>query len=269
MTGAGTQENPYIIETWTDLFDCAQSSDNYGRLANDLDGNDYNGGIMPLRSKFPSHLDGAGHTIRNIYNITGSPSGAYNIFEPFGGEIKNLTFENVITDETFIYAAGSAMLTFENCKFSVSAYHFMANGVTCKECTISCDLIAGFTPTAVAFILERCNCKVKVKSPRSSPLYATCKSCRIEAELQSPISDFASSYVLTVTDSVLAIKPHPEETHSIRINGTAILPSVLDSDLWGNTPRDGVGNGVIFLSTQDMKNADALNAAGFQVVRVS
>ena len=269
MTGAGTQDNPYIIETWTDLFDCAQSSDNYGRLANDLDGNDYNGGIMPLRSKFPSYLDGAGHTIRNIYNITGSPSSSYNIFEPVGGEIKNVTFENVITDVPFISAYVSRMLTFENCKFSVAAYHLMTGGATLKECTISCDLIAGFTPTGSAFILERCGFKAKIKSPRNSPLFSTCKSCRVEAELQSPISNFASSYVMDVSNSVLAIKPHPDETASLRITGDALLPSVVDSDLWGSAPKENVGDGIIFLSTQDMKNADALNVAGFQVVRVS
>lgn len=266
MTGAGTQDNPYIIETWTDLFDGVGY---YCRLAKDLDGNDYNDGIMPIRTQFPSDLDGAGHTIRNIYNITGNPSASYNIVETVGGTWENVTIENCITDSTFLNNVGNKMQNFLNCKFSVSAFVMFGGGLTLKECTVSCDLMQGLALGNYSTSFERCTAKIKISNPREAPLRFNCNTCRIEAEFLNPITGYSSSRPLETKNSVVAIRFHEDETTNFSIIGNIFLPSVVDSDLWGNTPKGNIGDGIIFLSTLDMKNADALNAAGFQVVRVS
>ena len=74
MLGTGTKTDPYLVETWDDFFDMSSDTSTtvFYMLVNDLDGNDYNGGIFPIKKTVHANLDGNGHTIRNIYNMDGS-----------------------------------------------------------------------------------------------------------------------------------------------------------------------------------------------------
>lgn len=89
--GDGTEANPYLIEDWDDFF--AQDSTSYYKLSNDLDGNNYNGGVMN-RSKSIMYLDGDSHALKNIY-VAGNN---YFISLTNGCVIQNVKFINCYTE---------------------------------------------------------------------------------------------------------------------------------------------------------------------------
>lgn len=106
MTGTGTQADPYIVYSWTELSSAVIKSGVYVKLGTDIDFNadaeavqaylrnsQY---LFQLRCK---ELNGDGHRLSNIYNSQTGANGSY-IFEAAylspGFEMKNLTFDNLI-----------------------------------------------------------------------------------------------------------------------------------------------------------------------------
>lgn len=138
MTGAGTQTNPYIVETAEDLYAISSygSSTKYFKLGNDIDFNEteYAKNFSPIALKAKC-LDGDGHTIRGIYKNT--PGSAISLFEDSYSssyspiEIKNLTIEaeligSNVTFFRYTYTAGT-VYTFNNCCFIFNCSEGAAN----------------------------------------------------------------------------------------------------------------------------------------------
>lgn len=275
MQGTGTNTDPYLIETWDDFFDMSNDTSTavHYMLANDLDGNDYNGGIFPLRKTVHGNLDGNGHTIRNIYNMDGTGTAAYYLMIPihYNGTWKNLTFENVLTNVSFWgYNQSNATRThyFENVKFSGKCYaisHQMH--LYCTECAISCELIEHMCNFGIT--LQRSSLKGSVSIPSGYAMHWTLLSARLELEIKGQPSSYDSNKTASASNSVIAVKMPDGVSLTYTINGDPTSPSVLDYTLWGSTPTSNIKAGIIMLPTEDMKNADALNAEGFPVVRVS
>lgn len=275
MQGTGTNTDPYLIETWDDFFDMSNdtSTEVHYALVNDLDGNDYNGGIFPINKTVHANLDGNGHTIRNIYNMDGSGTWAYYLMTPihYNGTWKNLTFENVLTNVSFWgYNQPNATRYhfFENVKFSgkCNTLSYQMH-MYCTECAISCDLIEHLSNFGIT--LKRSSLKGSISKPSGYAMAWTLLSARLELDIIGQPLSYASNETASAANSVVAVKMPDGVSLAYTINGDSTSPSVLDSTLWGSTPTSNIKSGIIMLSTEDMKNADALNAAGFPVVRVS
>lgn len=277
MQGTGVQTDPYLIETWDDFFDMTNDSQStYYMLANDLDGNDYNAGIFGVTNVVHTNLDGNGHTIRNLYYMHTSSGASYYLMRPnvYSGTWKNLTIENVQTNlALFGYIQNQRYMYVQNCTISAECYAFSSNlSVSLTECTLSLKAVAAYQTAAYnqtyRATLLRCSANIRLSAPTNRWGMFNVSSSRVEMQLDQPPSSITEYEYMNASNSVLAIMMPDNATGAYVIKGDTTSPSVLDSTLWGDTPTDGIA-GVILLPTADMKNADALNAAGFSVVRVS
>jgi len=102
MTGSGTQADPYIISTPSDLDSIRNSSSfNYYELANDIDLSSW-GNWTPI-GDFVGQLDGKGYKILNM-TITGSNYvgffGSITVTTSNNFIVKNLGFENATVNAT-------------------------------------------------------------------------------------------------------------------------------------------------------------------------
>lgn len=102
--GYGTQQQPYLINTKSDLLSLLQdlsSSNYYYKLSKDIDlaGEKLDVGGSGTSSAFTGTLDGDGHSISNCTVKTSSFSNGFAYIGLFGkneGTIKNLVIDNVI-----------------------------------------------------------------------------------------------------------------------------------------------------------------------------
>lgn len=273
MKGTGIQTDPYLIETWDDFFDMTNDSvDTYYMLMNDLDGNNWNGGIFGHTNIVHTNLDGNGHTIRNLYYTHSGNADSAALMQPNdkNGTWENLTIENVLTNISLFGFSGSDNMSFKKCMISAECFAIEKNmTATFTECTISAKLQAALHKTisyydGISFI--RCSVNCRIVNPTADWDSISATDSRIEMQLEKAPSPNAYHSII-VKNCVLAIEL-PESGNAYHIRGDVALPSVLDSTLWGATPTSGITN-VILLPTEDMKNADTLNAAGFTVARVS
>ena len=95
MKGAGTKENPYIIQTPQDLQAIQNNFSAYYELANDIEMTRYT--FLPIGNninKFTGTLDGKGYKITNL--IINQPTTDFiGLFGFLQGTVKNLALENV------------------------------------------------------------------------------------------------------------------------------------------------------------------------------
>jgi M26 IgA1-specific Metallo-endopeptidase N-terminal region/The GLUG motif len=95
MLGAGTQENPYIIETPADLQAIQNNLSAYYELGNNIDMTGYT--FMPIgnsTNRFTGTLDGKGYKIINL-TINQPTIDFVALFGFLQGIVKNLALENV------------------------------------------------------------------------------------------------------------------------------------------------------------------------------
>ncbi|WP_240371496.1 GLUG motif-containing protein [Anoxybacteroides rupiense] len=118
MLGAGTQENPYIIQTPADLDAVRNNLTAYYELGNNIDMTGYT--FLPIgnsTNRFTGTLDGKGYKITNL--IINQPTTDYvALFGFLQGTVKNLAVENVnITGKLYVgVIAGQAyQSTIDNC----------------------------------------------------------------------------------------------------------------------------------------------------------
>ena len=271
MRGSGTITDPYMIETWSDFFSTdVRSLSVYAMLANDLDGNDHNNGLFALNNYMPYNLDGNGHTIRNIY-YHGDYSGEnYVLFMSGGGNWKNLTLENIDVG-VVLFDFGTQYQNFQNCKISVNAVAFQNRGVA--KFIDSCASLKVVTQKSRCEWL-RSHGRIEMVRPTYvySVLEHIANTSRLEINvLATPSGTATSLNPLKVANSVLAISL-PEDWDTVTkkplsVKGDPLQPSVMDSTLLRGNSTSQITD-VILLPTEDMKNADKLNAAGFLVERV-
>lgn len=136
---AGTQ-SPIQIETWEDLANITSDMEGEYVLANDLNENtsDYdeyasenaNGGdgwdpIGTLSWSFDGRLDGAGHTISDLFvSRTGTGDNGIGLFASLTGTIENLTVEalSVTGNNQIGVLVGMSQGTITNCAVSGDVY---------------------------------------------------------------------------------------------------------------------------------------------------
>ncbi len=270
MKGTGIETDPYLIETWTDFFDeSAHGTNVYCMLANDLDGNELNNGIFPSGNAVPANLDGNGKSIRNLYNM----DDGINLEISGKGIWKNLTIESVITTgAVFTYdgVTTSYKIQFQKCTISVKCLYFISlGGADFTECTLSMILgesMKDFGSRGGSVSMNRCSLYCTIQEPSNNWNNFDVKTSRIEMQVNKMPADGGT---FAAENSIIAVKmPDGESGVNFVFSGNSLFPSVMDATLWGNNSTEKF-SGIILLPTESMKNADALNAAGFVAARVS
>ena|GEM_PF-2951760 len=121
MRGAGTQSNPYIIETPADLQAIQNNLSAYYELANDIDmaGVQWTPIAPDSTNRFTGTIDGKGHKIINFtINDTTKDQQAFIVWTNAGATFKNIGFENAYVkgrNYNCIFVARPYMAVFENC----------------------------------------------------------------------------------------------------------------------------------------------------------
>lgn len=98
LEGEGTELNPYLIKTASDLNSVREYPEAWFVMENDIDMIDFTGyngkGFNPIAS-FSGHLDGKNHVISNLLlNTVDNTSGLFKEITN-GGEVKNLQLQKV------------------------------------------------------------------------------------------------------------------------------------------------------------------------------
>lgn len=96
MLGAGTQSNPYIVQTPQDLHNIRNSMTSYYELANDIDMSSWGNFASIGKSSpyFRGHIDGKGYKIKNLTINESSANVGFIALLDNGGTISNLAIEN-------------------------------------------------------------------------------------------------------------------------------------------------------------------------------
>lgn len=139
MTGAGTQEDPYIVDNWPDLNTAMTiSNSTYVELSPNtvIDLNESVPEGFTSRIDWLGHLDGKGGTIRNLATTAGK------IFGTNGIEFKNLNFLNFRGSGGICERINTnSSLTLYNCKFSGRLDNagtlFMVYQISIRRCSFN------------------------------------------------------------------------------------------------------------------------------------
>ncbi|KPC97255.1 hypothetical protein LR69_04526 [Geobacillus sp. BCO2] len=121
MLGAGTQSNPYIIETPADLQAIQNNLSAYYELANDIDmtGVTWTPIAPDSANRFTGTIDGKGHKILNFtINDTTKDQQAFIVWTNAGAKFKNIAFENAYVkarNYNSVFVARPYAAVFENC----------------------------------------------------------------------------------------------------------------------------------------------------------
>ncbi len=237
MTGLGTQQDPYIIENWTDFFNITDSSCYY-KLGCNLDANDYNNGVWTACTLSCAELDGNGHIVRNINN-TSTASNKYAIDITAACTIKNLTLKQCLqmagTTTAYGFFAGSANVAknFINCNFEISAPCIFQTGTASGNyifdgCTLSFDCVRISSSAGTQKgRLFRSNLYVNASNCSNLLGFTIINTSRITGNVNCSSATLTLGYDGCTTNSVFAINTNAE----IDIEGNAGSPTVVDSDL--------------------------------------
>lgn len=273
MTGTGTQTDPYIIENWADFFNITDSAAYY-KLGCNLDANDYNNGIWTACTLSCKELDGDYHEIRNVNNISTSDNrNAFNITS--NCNIKNLDLKQCVQTTTtstaygFFDVASGVTVEHDNCNYEINApyiYQFKSS----SACNFAKSVLSfkGICITSSSayqkLSVEYCNIHLEMSAGHGKTGFARLVSSSVLGNLNSTAAstitfEFGTS-TGAVSNSVIALKSNS----GLNIKGTTAAPTVVDTAICTTVS----GAGVIAATTEQMQDADWLNANGFAVISV-
>lgn len=254
MTGTGTENDPYIVESWAELSSVMEESTNYVKLKENavIDFNEIYPEGIPYKLNINSHLDGNNGEMRNAYfsNIACSiyfkdakNLGVVNFFinKPSGysgaafsmGKMSNCRFSGIVQSVNLIGSSGgeiynsSFRLKFNGGGFGGSGDAYsMLNYENCQFVFSGGNAEGGFTLSRFK------NCKFKGTIPFAfNP--NICDTCVIDADVYEMSN--ATNY-----------------THSIA-NSEKIPSSFTET-------------GLTKVTTAQMHNVEYLQSIGFPVV---
>ena len=254
MTGTGTENDPYIVESWAELLSVMEESTNYVKLKENavIDFDEIYPEGIPYNFDINAHLDGNGGEMRNAYFSA-------DVSRMYFKDVKNLGIVNALVNRPIgIYSSGAFdTVKMTNCRFSgivqngqlLSAYgsecynssfRFEMNGGTFggsndpyhKASYENCQFNFSGTNAEGFNLSDFKNCKFKGTIPfEFNP--DNCDTCVIDAE----ISEMSSYTVYT----------------SSIVNSTKI-------------PQSFTSVGLSKVTTEQMRNVDYLQSIGFPVI---
>lgn len=254
MTGTGTENDPYIVESWTELSSVMEESTNYVKLKENavIDFNEIYPEGIPYNLDINAHLDGNNGEMRNAYfsNIACSiyfkdakNLGVVNLFinKPSGysgaafsmGKMSNCRFSGIIQSGTLIGSSGGEIYN-SSFRFKFNGGGFGGSGDAYSLLNYeNCQFIFSGGNAESGFALSHFkNCKFKGTIPFAfNP--NSCDTCVIDAE----ISEMSSYTVYT----------------SSIVNSTKI-------------PQSFTSVGLSKVTTEQMRSVSYLQSIGFPVV---
>lgn len=284
MTGAGTTEDPYIVDTIEDFRTAIATSCDYVKLNADLDCSDmdyWNGLVTKARV-----IDLCGHTIKNI-NI--NPVANRYFLNPYTDSDNSCTIKNGNIQSLYC--------TNLDCIINYNNYYgniYLSDLKISGEFVMSNNSNALFYTNYIGF--TRCSINIKINNllpafysgKRSSATYEYC-NIRLEAECKDNIfrgtpahSKFTGklkssrSFPIYIfgyggADNVIAIELI-SETENSKFSFSSDYPtgySILDSELASQAVwTEKRETYVKYLTTAQMKSAEYLNSIGFPVSEV-
>ncbi|ATO38042.1 hypothetical protein GTID1_13150 [Geobacillus thermodenitrificans] len=201
MRGAGTQENPFIIETPADLQAIQNNLSAYYELANDIDMTGVNWTpIAPdSTNRFTGTIDGKGHKILNFtINDTTKDQQAFIVWTNAGATFKNIGFENAYVkgrNYNCVFVARPYMAVFENCyvtgRIEGTSYNagfsYASSNATYRNCFVDVTVNGSYAGAFVSVdnqktVFEQCYSNANVpfiQKPNTNSGYQTTYSyCR-------------------------------------------------------------------------------------------
>lgn len=301
MNGTGTKNDPFVIMTAEELYHMGEygGNDVYCRLGADisLNGTPYGENFTPI-PVCCGHLDGAGHSIKNIYvNTVDSDVNLFSVTSDTTVEISNLVIENIELSalNSYVFSSGNdtgCTVELYNCTFILNVRRLDRDTSSSgSRCLLHNNLI----------VVNAELCTFAVKGNYEVP-YSIFKNgamkrshLRLELTVQEMLSTSADGAAIfnnaIVTDSYFTGKikgvgynilmAHEDAAfsncyHAIEYeavsgaywNAAFLTPCFYDADKMGSAEyRRTVNGGWYFygLTTEQCKNADYLRSIGFIV----
>lgn len=179
MTGTGTQADPYIISTWSDLIDTTRDNNSYCEwTGGDLDFNDIRPAGYDSRIDIKGNIDFHNATFKNFRHL-GTGSGRGNIWFENKTYMKNLNFLN------FYMQINSNMAAIELGHHGYSS----AGQPTISNCKFSGICIA--TSTSDSYISSVFDCDTSPNAVRSCSfnIQANAPNCKFDFSRGVPFKD--------------------------------------------------------------------------------
>ena len=195
MRGAGTQENPYIIETPADLQAIQNNLSAYYELANDIDmtGVTWTPIAPDSTNRFTGTIDGKGHKILNFtINDTTKDQQAFIVWTNAGATFKNIGFENAYVkgrNYNCVFVARPYAAVFENCyvqgRVEGTSYNagftYASSSTTYRNCFVDVTVTGSYAGAFVSTdnsksFFERCYSNANVpfiQKPNTKSGYQT------------------------------------------------------------------------------------------------
>ena len=271
MSGTGTQNDPYIVTTYTELVTKAAENGKYIKLGNDIDVlSEYPDGDVPVLV-VNGYIDGDGKTVSRIYNTEskhcisfGSTADSY---------IMNTLFRNINTSYSLINNTTSVQshVTLRNCAFT----GIMGNGYILDRTSGYGGSVSGCSFNFSGNDLHLTNdyydnryenCNIRIKTAASWLCYndarnrsATFDSCYLDVEAPGLVQfgDESSTYVY-FENSVLDITTD----NSVNISGSNAHVSIFNSTHAPNMAAVGNTKGV---SDTHWLDVQYLQGIGFDI----
>lgn len=262
MTGAGTQNDPYIVSTWADLVTKAAESGVYIKLGANIDMNDeYPEGITAGCDLNCCELDGDGHKIKNI----SATNKAYIFRATYSGtlNIKNCSFINVKLEVnaanpgmTFFIDGQNKTVNFYLCEFSGSmtgtgyTVYISRGTTTFTRCSFNMETHGYFRTTYEDnwFIFEYTN--AKFTGEYTSYLYFVLKNSYLTGNMTG------GSSIWLVTGSTYGVI----DMECAEVNGNSAEVCLANSD-----KVTGSINVAVPVTAAQLTNATYLASIGFPI----
>lgn len=262
MTGSGTENDPYIVETWEEFVSAFNASSKYITFPDDtiLDFNEIQNYSRKLTGRYNTVL-GNGVNFRNIMLETGAFISATN-----KNTFDNMRFTNLYFtgDASFISSSNNNdWCYFTNCQF---AGVFQGNS---KFNNSGDNLYFGKSLTSVG-------CGINLKLSEQAVFRATayscyCYNCQLTLDCESSASDTSINIYNSLIEgnigganrSIWAVNcvlnANIETTFTNTNTGKV---SVANADKIG---ENGAVNGFAAVTSEQLKNAEYLSSIGFPI----
>jgi len=292
ITGSGTQADPWIAQTYTDLSTIFSDKirlgyGNYVKLGNDINCNDYGSSFEweTLSSTYNTRwfdFDLDGHTIKNIKVATNN-----YMFTTGGGsrcDIRNGKILNLFLSESYGLASCSGELYFSDLSISTNvtgAKSYLTNRAFFENCALYAEgsmqnmLCMNYNEQLPLF--KNCDIKLAIDNLNEKRIFGKdtnfggvsigLENCRIRGYVKGVTASNCVVGMCSMTNSVCDLDML-QTTHSGIISAFgAGGTGVCNSDVLA----DGIaaGGNITNVTSQEIINGDALRAKGFTVVNVT
>lgn len=276
VTGTGTQADPFVVTTYSELVNTASTVGSYIKVGNNINITDeYPDGDMPplvVRSA----IDGDNKTITNWYaRYTQNSNNVISVYNT--AVIRNLNLQNIYailsSSRGFVANADSNDDTycFENCNISgviLSGSFF--HGYYCKYLMKDCSVNLLFKNSAKFISISQAymkdaeinNCYVKLKSESNTYLFNSSASSASNLgrdsyyEIDQAAFGISSSFIFS--NCVFDITTN--STFTFNINDSSASPSIINTTKAPNcTPQ----NKLLGVTAENWLNTEYLASIGF------